>query len=141
MMSKFIELHFPIEDKVFFNVEDILCFFTRDDDTIIRAKDGNCYAVTESFDEVKVLIKDAGVLIHKPDPRLDTTTPLTMEDLKYMEGEPVWNSNTLKWMLIYRFVDADKPIVWLVRHDSQFELMTADDLIKTPLYRIKKETK
>ena len=136
MMSKFIELHFPIEDKVFFNVEDILCFFTRDDDTIIRAKDGNCYAVTESYDEVKALIKDAGVLIHKADPRLDTTTPLTMEDLKYMEGEPVWNSNSLKWMIVNRFVDADKPVVWLVKHDSQFELMTADDLIKTPLYRM-----
>lgn len=137
MMSKFIELHFPIEDKVFFNVEDILCFFTRDDDTIIRAKDGNCYAVTESYDEVKVLIKDAGVLIHKADPRLNLTTPLTMDDLREMIGEPVWNSNTLKWMLIHRFVDADKPIVWLVRHDSQFELMTADDLIKFPLYRMR----
>ena len=137
MMSKFIELHFPIEDKVFFNVEDILCFFTRDDDTIIRAKDGNCYAVTESYDEVKALIKDAGVLIHKADPRLDTTTPLTMEDLKYMEGEPVWNSNTLKWMIVHRYGEGDKKsIVWLVRHDSQFELMTADDLIKTPLYRM-----
>ena len=92
--------------------------------------------VTESYDEVKTLIHDAGVLIHKADPRLDTTTPLTMEDLKYMEGESVWNSNTLKWMLIHRFVDADKPIVWLVLSDGQFKVMTVDDLIKTPLYRM-----
>ena len=137
MMSKFIELHFPIEDKVFFNVEDILCFFTRDDDTIIRAKDGNCYAVTESYDEVKAIIKDAGVLIHKPDPRLDTTTPLTMEDLKYMEGEPVWNSNALKWGLLTK----QDGSYFLLYPTGQMWLFTVNDLIKFPLYRMKKETK
>lgn len=136
MMLKFIVLHFPIEGEVSFNVEDIICFFERDDNTIIRAKDGNCYAVTESYDEVKALIHDVGVLIHKPDPRLNLTKHLTMDALRDMEGQPVWNSNTLKWMLIHRFVDADKPIVWLVLSDGQFKVMTVDDLIKTPLYRM-----
>lgn len=133
MMSKFIELHFPIEDKVFFNVEDILCFFTRGDDTIIRAKDGNCYAVTESYDEVKALIKDAGVLIHKADPRLNLTKPLTFDNLKEMEGEPVWNSNTLKWGLLTK----QDGSYFLLYPTGQMWLFTVNDLIKFPLYRMR----
>ena len=139
MMSKFIEEQgkdngMPIS----VNVENIVAFETGD----IALQTVGILKITESYDEINQLIHDAGVLIHKADPRLDTTTPLTMEDLKYMEGEPVWNSNTLKWMIVHRYGEGDKKsIVWLVRHDSQFELMTADDLIKTPLYRIKKETK
>ena len=142
MMSKFIELHGnETKSPISINVNNIADFHVDYDGQTAVDVGRDAYLVAESYDEVKALIKDAGVLIHKADPRLDTTTPLTMEDLKYMEGEPVWNSNTLKWMLIHRFVDADKPIVWLVRHDSQFEIMTADDLIKFPLYRMKKETK
>ena len=140
MMSKFIELHFPIEDKVFFNVEDILCFFTRDDDTIIRAKDGNCYAVTESYDEVKVLIKDAGVLIHKPDPRLNLTTPLTMDDLREMIGEPVWNSNNGKWYLMLKVREDLDPVLAVMQdYDAKIDVFNPDELIKFPLYRMKQE--
>ena len=142
MMSKFIELHFPIEDKVFFNVEDILCFFTRDDDTIIRAKDGNCYAVTESYDELKTLIKDAGVLIHKPDPRLNLTKPLTMDDLREMIGEPVWNSNNGKWYLMLKIRDDLDPVLAVMQdYDASIIVASSEELIKFPLYRMKKETK
>lgn len=138
-MLKFIVLHFPIEGEVSFNVEDIICFFERDDNTIIRAKDGNCYAVTESFDEVKAIIKDAGVLIHKPDPRLNLTKPLTMDDLREMIGEPVWNSNTLEWELVWYYEDA-KEVIFTRDCGADYEY-DADDLIKTPLYRMKQETK
>ena len=140
MMSKFIELHFPIEDKVFFNVEDILCFFTRDNDTIIRAKDGNCYAVTEFYDEVKALIKDAGVLIHKTDPRLNLTTPLTMDDLREMIGEPVWNSNNGKWYLMLKVRDDLDPELAVVQDsDAKIEVFSPEELIKFPLYRMNQE--
>ena len=140
MMSKFIELHFPIEDKVFFNVEDILCFFTRDDDTIIRAKDGNCYAVTESYDEIKQLIHDVGVLIHKPDPRLNLTTPLTMDDLREMIGEPVWNSNNGKWYLMLKVRDDLDPELAVVQDsDAKIEVFSPEELIKFPLYRMNQE--
>ena len=136
MMLKFIEVHgkdngMPIS----VNVENIVAFETGD----IALQAVGILKIAESYDEVKQLIKDAGVLIHKADPRLDTTTPLTMEDLRDMEGQPVWNSNTLKWMLTHRFVEAEKdlvPIVWFVREDGQFTNMVADDLIKTPLYRM-----
>ena len=138
MMSKFIELHAKDDKAVLsINIENIVGFGVDDSTVVIRTIDKGDWFIAESYDEVKVLIKDAGVLIHKADPRLDTTIPLTMEDLKYMEGEPVWNSNTLKWMIVHRYGEGDKKsIVWLVRHDSQFELMTADDLIKFPLYRM-----
>ena len=135
MMSKFIEVHgkgngMPIS----VNVENIVAFESGD----IALQTVGILKITETYDEIKQLIHDAGVLIHKADPLLDTTTPLTMEDLKYMEGEPVWNSNTLKWMIVHRYGEGDKKsIVWLVRHDSQFEVMTADDLIKFPLYRMR----
>ena len=133
MMSKFIEVHDKNNSApISVNVEHVVAFENGD----MALREIGVLKVTESYDEVKTLIHDAGVLIHKADPRLDTTTPLTMEDLKYMEGESVWNSNTLKWMLIHRFVDADKPIVWLVLPDGQFKVMTVDDLIKTPLYRM-----
>ena len=140
MMSKFIELHFPIEDKVFFNVEDILCFFTRDDDTIIRAKDGNCYAVTESYDELKAIIKDAGVLIHKPDPRLNLTKPLTMDDLREMIGEPVWNSNNGKWYLMLKVREDLDPVLAVMQdYDASIIVASSEELIKFPLYRMKQE--
>ena len=139
-MLKFIELHFPIEGEVSFNVEDILCFFERDDDTIIRAKDGNCYAVTESYDEVKTLIKDAGVLIHKPDPRLNLTTPLTMDDLRNMIGEPVWNSNNGKWYLMLKVrEDLDPELAVVQDSDAKIEVFSPEELIKFPLYRMKQE--
>lgn len=139
-MSKFIELHFPIEGKVSFNVEDILCFFVRDDDTIIRAKDGNCYAVTESYDEVKTLIKDAGVLIHKPDPRLNMAAPLTMDDLRNMIGEPVWNSNNGKWYLMLKFREDLDPVLAVMQdYDAKIDVFNPEELIKFPLYRMKQE--
>lgn len=132
MMLKFIELHDKDTDiKLSFNVDKITVF---SDQTIDTEREG--FEVAESYEEIKQLIHDVGVLIHKPDPRLNLTKPLTMDALRDMEGQPVWNSNTLKWMLIHRFVDADKPIVWLVLSDGQFKVMTVDDLIKTPLYRM-----
>ena len=142
MMSKFIKLHFPIEGKVSFNVEDILCFFERDDDTIIRAKDGNCYAVTESYEELKQLIHDAGCLIHKPDPRLNLTSPVTMDDLREMIGEPVWNSNNNQWLIMAHYLDTkENPIAGLYNKNGYLVEFTADDLIRTPLYCMKQEVK
>ena len=142
MMLKFIVLHFPIEGEVSFNVEDILCFFERDNDTIIRAKDGNCYAVTESYDEVKTLIHDVGVLIHKPDPRLNLTTPLTMDDLREMIGEPIWNSNNGKWYLMLKVrEDLDPELAVVQDSDAKIEVFSPEELIKFPLYRMNQEIK
>ena len=144
MMSKFIELHdkytndsmpkgWELDDRLYVNVDDI-SLFSKDGLWLRNSSKIEC---KESYDELKQLIQDAGILIHKPDPRLDTTTPLTIDDLKYMEGEPIWDSNSLKWMIIHRFVNVDKPVVWLVKGDGMFKVMTVDDLIKFPLYRMR----
>jgi len=131
MMSKFIELHDGLQ-PISINVDSIEWFA---EETISMHNSET--KVIESYDEIKQLIKDAGVLIHKADPRLDVTHPLTMADLKEMIGEPVWNSNSLKWMIMQAFVDSDHPAIWLVKPDSQLYAMTAEDLTKYPLYRMK----
>lgn len=141
MMSKFIELHDnETKSPISINVNNIADFHVDYDGQTAVDVGRDAYLVAEIYDEVKALIKDAGVLIHKADPRLNLIKPLTMEDLKDMEGEPVWNSNTLKWMIVHRFVEAEgdlAPIVWFVRDDGQFTNMVVDDLIKFPLYRMR----
>lgn len=136
MMSKFIEVHGKDNGMpVSVNVENIVAFETGD----IALQEVGILKIAESYDEVKAIIKDAGVLIHKADPRLNLTKPLTMNDLREMIGEPVWNSNTLKWELVWYFGDARK-IIFTRDCGADYEY-DADDLIKTPLYRMKKETK
>ena len=137
-MLKFIELHAK-DDKALLsiNIENIVGFGVDDGAAVIRTIDKGGWFVAESYEEIKQLIHDAGVLIHKADPRLDMTTPLTMEDLRDMEGEPVWNSNTGIWYLVHRCVNNEKTIIWAVLPDGQFKVMTADDLIKFPLYRMR----
>ena len=139
-MLKFIELHAK-DDKALLsiNIENIVGFGVDDGAAVIRTIDKGGWFVAESYEEIKQLIHDVGVLIHKPGPRLNLTKHLKMEDLRDMEGQPVWNSNSLKWMIVNRFVEAEKdlaPIVWFVRDDGQFTNMVADDLIKFPLYRM-----
>ena len=140
MMSKFIELHDnETKSPISINVNNIADFHVDYDGQTAVDVGRDAYLVAESYDEIKNLIKDAGVLIHKADPRLDTTTPLTLEDLKNMIGEPVWNSNTLKWELVWYYGDA-KEIIFTRDCGADYEY-DADDLIKFPLYRMKKETK
>ena len=130
MMSKFIEVHekgngMPIS----VNVENIVAFENGD----IALQTVGVLKITETYDEIKQLILDAGVLIHKADPRLDTTTPLTLEDLKNMIGEPVWNSNALKWGLLTK----QDGSYFLLYPTGQMWLFTVNDLIKFPLYRMR----
>lgn len=62
--------------------------------------------------------------------------PLTWDDLCRLEmiGEPVWNSNTLRWMLI---IDNASDGTWidLVNHAGGHEKWIEHDLRKNPLYR------
>ena len=83
------------------------------------------------------LIRGAGVCIDKGDPRLDTKSPLTMEDLKHMVGEPVWNSNTLDWWLIHYYNEWNTITVY--NNKGVQREWDEKDLIKTPLYRMKQE--
>ena len=92
---------------------------------------------------VKKLIEDAGALINKGDPRIDTQYRLTMQDLQGMIGEPVWNSNTNTWLLVYDgdwayAPDPDRVCVRVVnRYGCKDIWLSEEDLIAKPLYRMK----
>lgn len=140
MMLKFIELHDnETKSPISINVNNIADFHVDYDGQTAVDVGRDAYLVAEAYEEIKQLIHDVGVLIHKADPRLDMTKPLTMDDLREMIGEPVWNSNTLKWELVWYFGDARK-IIFTRDCGADYEY-DADDLIKFPLYRMKKETK
>ena len=95
------------------------------------------YAVRESYDEIKTLIEDTGCLIHKGDPRL-TTKPLTIEDMRDLIGEPIWNSNNDNWYLIAQYSDTDHA-VRVMNVDGWSLWLDADALLKFPHYRMKRE--
>ena len=144
MMSKFIELHDEDTDTKLFctNVDNIFSFSVDEGSTIINSTDGRYILVKESYDEVKQLIQDAGILIHKPDPRLNLTKPLSMVNLSGMIGEPVWNSNNNQWLIMAHYLDnKENPIAGLYNKNGYLVEFTADDLIRTPLYRMKQEVK
>ena len=133
-MLKFIELHAK-DDKALLsiNIENIVGFGVDDGAAVIRTIDKGGWFVAESYEEIKQLIHDVGVLIHKPDPRLNLTKPLTMDDLREMIGEPVWNSNALKWGLLTK----QDGSYFLLYPTGQMWLFTVNDLIKFPLYRMR----
>lgn len=140
MMLKFIELHDnETKSPISINVNNISDFHVDYDGQTAVDVGRDAYLVAEAYEEIKQLIHDVGVLIHKPDPRLNLTKPLTMDDLREMIGEPVWNSNTLKWELVWYYGDA-KEVIFTRDCGADYEY-DADDLIKFPLYRMKKEVK
>lgn len=129
MYPKFIEVH-EGGDPFSVNVDRIVWIYNG----TIKTEE-NIFNVDESYEMVKQLISDAGCLIHKADPRLDNK-PLTIEQLGHMIGEPVWNSNTRLWYLV-RKADKEKNYVELCWSNGYKATMTAADLIKYPLYRMK----
>lgn len=91
------------------------------------------YEVDESYEDLKALIHGAGCLIHKADPRLENKR-LTMNDLKEMIGEPVWNSNNGQWYLVH---SCYRNKIFLTTKMGTHWEFPADDLEKYPLYRMK----
>ena len=140
MDTKFIELHDLGESELIsLNVKNI-CGFNQyiDPDgmvtTAVGTNDGSLHVVSESYDEVKQMIKESGIHIQKADPRLDTSHPLTMDDLKEMVGEPVWNSNLNVWLLVKDVSDLYVDLVWTSGNVSAWD---ESELTQFPLYRIR----
>lgn len=131
MMSKFIELHDGLQ-PISINVDSIEWFA---DETISMHNSET--KVIESYDEIKQLILDAGVLIHKADPRLDLSHPLTKEDIKEMEAnEPIWNSNDREWYQIANWSDLNDFMMTL-QNIHRIIRVDEKDLIATPFYRMR----
>ncbi len=141
MYPKFIELHDKGAGELFgININHIVSF-GKEGVILAGIPTDIALATAESYDEIKQLIKESGILIHRADPRLDTTTPLTMADLQDMIGEPVWNSNVLHWYLVDSIqTDRDgsnEKVILRTKGGAELPF-DEDDLIKTPLYRMKR---
>ena len=142
MESKFIELHIVnraksdrYESPISVNIHHIIEF----ENHAITDSDGKGCNVAESYDEIKQLIKDSGILIHKADPRLDTAHPLTYDEMLSMPGQPVWHSNTDQWALIAEEPQYADRIT--VRHaDGTYSNISREDTVAKPWYRMKQQT-
>lgn len=152
MYLRFLELHDVdiLNDDAEYalisvNAENICGFHRYCDDknkTVIGLADRTIHVVSESYDDVKRMMHDVGCLIHKDDPRLDTTTPLTMKDLQNMIGEPVWNSNNRSWALVTEnseYHGEEQQGYYLRYHDDSITRFDAEDLRKFPLYRMRRD--
>ena len=129
----FIELH-DGADPLSINVDRIEWFA---DETVIMT---NCEVrVLESYEDIKRLVRDSGALIAKQDPRLENLPvdwyTLTSVD---MIGEPVWNSNSRRWMLVIDSAN-DRSWVELINHAGGRERWGEHELRKFPLYRMRRE--
>lgn len=149
MYPKFIEVHAAGDGiAVSINVENVIGFGgDGKGGACFRMADNSMWQTKESYDELKALITDCGCLIRKADPRLDMEHPLTMDDLKTMVGEPVWNSNNGEWALVTKdpaWHDETNPDwkrqsgYYLRYHDDTITRFDEEELKKFPLYRMKK---
>lgn len=116
------------------HIAAISSFYTYEGKVHINMISNDDWMVSETYDEIKALIHDAGCIIAKKDPRLDDS-PLTMDDLKGMIGEPVWNSNMRRWLLVSEEWGDDS--MKLLHFKSGFCTYSRDELLKFPLYRMK----
>lgn len=133
MYPHFIQVHDVAGHEGLLNVDHIVSF-CENQITLSNMKDQKALCVTETFDELKELIRSAGCHIEKADPRLNTKQPLTMNELRQMVGEPVWNSNTRSWGLVCDYYDETVAIKPPRGASYDYD---ADDLVKFPLYRMK----
>ena len=141
MYPRFVEVHEAGDDQseISVNVDNIINFHVDEDgETIIEVTDGSFYRIAESYDELKALITETGCLIHKADPRLERT-PVSWDDLCRVDmiGEPVFNSNTRRWMLLIDSA-ADNSWITLVNHSGGQEQWIQHDVQRFPLYRMQK---
>lgn len=139
MYPHFIEVTIFEGPKALINIDQVKAVATLPDfydGSVIYYSFAGKETVRESYDEIMQLLKDAGAHIQKPDPRLDTKNPLTMYELKRMIGEPVWNSNARCWMLVGEDRGQAVMLTYNAGNDIDY---TEDDLVKYPLYRMRRE--
>lgn len=135
MYPHFIEVHTK-EDGIALtiNIDHIVGFGPNGKKATILTSDNGRWGVRESYEEVKQMIEGSGCLIQMGDPRLDTSHPLTMLDLRGMIGEPVWDNNQHRWLLVEC---GSLEIMSFLDHTGHGYDARPDDLIKCPLYRMK----
>ena len=137
MYPHFIEVEIRNGPKAIINIDNIKAVAPEQDlvdNAVIYYSVSGKEIVSESYDEVKQLIESSGCLINMGDPRLNTSKPLTWDELQNMVGEPVWNSNLSRWELVKR---ADESYVVTCSTGVYDNNYAEYDLVKYPLYRMK----
>lgn len=139
MYPHFIELHNVKGSMLMLNIDQIVCVVKS---TVVTTSPMIMYEVTETYDEIRELMRKAGTQIDKWDPRIDQKEPLTFEDLKDMTGEPVWNSNLREWMIVEGIgpdEDPDRETIRLQAGGNVHWFYDRETLAAKPLYRMKHE--
>lgn len=137
MYPHFIEVHAKKDEAIMsINIDNIVGFGETGENSTIITSDNGRWVIRESYDKLKQLITNSGASIQMGDPRLDTSHPLTMKELKRMIGEPIWNSNARCWMLVGEDIGQAVMLTYNAGNSIDY---TEDDLIKYPLYRMKVE--
>ena len=139
---RFIELHDKEDNGSPYSINiDQIVSFGRQGIILASIPNDITLATAETYDEIKTMIEKTGSHIEMGDPRLDTSHPLTMEDLCRLDmiGQPVWNSNTLKWMLLIDSALDSRSWVDLINDSGKTVRMEPHDVRKFPLYRMKRE--
>ena len=133
MYPHFIEVHDKETDmKMSFNIDKITVI---GDQTIETDLEG--FEVVETYDELKKLIFDAGCIIARKDPRLEDR-PLTKDDLMTMVEQPVFNSNTGKWNIVFDYTKGEEgDFVSLMDPLGDIYYLHERELPKYPLYRMR----
>ena len=144
MYPKFIEVRDADQGCMLsLNVTNICGFNEYCDDadkTVIAMTDGVFHVVDHTYEEIRQMITESGCLIRKQDPRLDLTHPLTIDDLKSMVGEPVWNTSIGEWGLVTRDPDREGEITegyFLRYQDGSMTVLEEEWMRKYPHYRMR----
>ena len=137
MYPHFIEIHAKEDGAdLLINIDNIIGLGGPDHEHIaIRMSDNSRWIIRETYEELQKLIKDAGCSINKGDPRIDTKHRLTMDQIRKMLGEPVWNSNLGTWALVH-YYDPDRDQIQLLNSAGKIYVMDEEELIRYPLYRM-----
>ena len=120
------------------HIAAISSFYTYEGKVHINMVSNDDWMVSETYDEIKALIHDAGCAITKKDPRLDNK-PMAWDDFKGQEGEIFYNSNLLEWWLFERMINLENGTKWLSFRDYNgiTQEVYPDDLKAKPMYRMK----
>ena len=140
MYPHFIEVHARKDNVTMsININNIIGF-GRDGGTGTGFKmaDNSIWVAKETYEETKRLVQNTGCLIAKGDPRLNTSNAISWEELTKvgMIGEPVWNSNSRRWMLL---IDSSNDRTWieLINDAGGHEKWIEHDAQAKPLYRMR----
>ena len=139
MYPHFIEVHnLETGNPMLINIENITRICGDQIYIVTQHSMGDCVWSRESYDDLKSLIRSAGCAIQKQDPRLDTTSPISWDELLELRmiGQPVWNSNTREWMLVIDNAGIDRAWVDLVDISGKIVRFDPHDITKYPLYKM-----